>query len=64
MPVEITCGLLKKKMEENGGSSGKMFLIDGYPRNLDNLEGWINIMGDSVEVPFIVTMDAEEETMI
>ena len=25
-----------------------LFLIDGFPRNADNLEGWDKIVGDSV----------------
>jgi UMP-CMP kinase len=39
VPVEITCQLLKKGMEKNGWDK-KYFLIDGFPRNLDNEEGW------------------------
>lgn len=36
VPVAITCGLIKKAMELNGWASGK-FLVDGFPRNDDNL---------------------------
>lgn len=39
MPVEITLTLLVKKMVANGWS--RVFLIDGYPRNQDNLNGWL-----------------------
>ena len=28
-----------------------LFLIDGFPRNADNLEGWDKIVGDSVPPP-------------
>ncbi|PHJ19213.1 ump-cmp kinase [Cystoisospora suis] len=39
VPVEITLTLLLKKMVANGWS--RVFLIDGYPRNQDNLNGWL-----------------------
>jgi UMP-CMP kinase len=63
VPVEITCQLLKKGMEKHGWAA-KRFLIDGFPRNQDNFDGWTRVMGDIVEVPFILFMDADEETMI
>jgi UMP-CMP kinase len=63
VPVEITCQLLKKGMEKQGWIA-KRFLIDGFPRNQDNYDGWQRVMGDIVEVPFVLFMDADEETMI
>lgn len=63
VPVEITCQLLKKGMEKNGWAA-KRFLIDGFPRNQDNYDGWTRVIGDSVDVPFVLFMDADEETMI
>jgi UMP-CMP kinase len=32
VPVEITCGLIKKAMEKQGWAA-KKFLVDGFPRN-------------------------------
>lgn len=63
VPVEITCQLLKRGMEKHGWAS-KRFLIDGFPRNQDNYDGWQRAMGEIVEVPFILFMDADEDTMI
>lgn len=37
--------LIKKAMAASGGSK---FLIDGFPRNQNNLDGWFTTMGDSV----------------
>merc|ERR1712059_246108 len=37
VPVEITCSLLERAMTE---SEKNNFLIDGFPRNVNNLEGW------------------------
>ena len=36
VPVEITLNLIKKAMEQ---STANRFLIDGFPRNEDNLQG-------------------------
>ena len=63
VPVEITCQLLKKAMEREGWAA-KRFLIDGFPRNQDNFDGWAKVIGDSADVPFVVFMDADEDTMI
>lgn len=45
VPVEITVNLLKTAMEKKGWEKTK-FLIDGFPRNQENLEGWIKEMGN------------------
>ena len=63
VPVEITCQLLKKGMEKLGWNK-KSFLIDGFPRNQDNYDGWVRVLGDTVDVPFVVFLDADEDTMI
>jgi UMP-CMP kinase len=63
VPVEITCQLLRRGMEKQGWAE-KRFLIDGFPRNQDNYEGWQRAMGEIVDVPFILFMDADEDTMI
>eukprot|EP01006_Ploeotia_vitrea_P001622 TRINITY_DN105243_c0_g1_i1.p1 TRINITY_DN105243_c0_g1~~TRINITY_DN105243_c0_g1_i1.p1 ORF type:complete len:196 (-),score=28.62 TRINITY_DN105243_c0_g1_i1:137-703(-) len=38
VPLEITCGLLRKAMEANPNPKG--FLIDGYPRSIAQLEAF------------------------
>ena len=49
---------------EKHGWAAKKFVIDGFPRNQDNYDGWSRVMGDSVTVPHILFLDADEETMI
>ena len=49
---------------EKKGWAEKRFLIDGFPRNKDNYDGWMRVMGEIAEVPFILFMDADEETML
>jgi UMP-CMP kinase len=43
VPVEISLALLQNAMK---GADGKslVFLIDGFPRNFDNLKGWTRMM--------------------
>merc|ERR1712223_1946660 len=63
VPVAITVGLIKKAMEKNMGLGRDQFLIDGFPRNEDNLEGWNKIMADFAEVPFLLLLECTEEEM-
>jgi len=52
VPNEITLTLLKNAMEEVTRTTGKNnFLLDGFPRSLDNLEGWYEIFGRDAELP-------------
>ena len=49
---------------EKLGWGAKRYLIDGFPRNQDNFDGWERVIGDSVDMPFVVFVDADEDTMI
>jgi UMP-CMP kinase len=52
LPNEITVTLLQKAMETATRASGKInFLIDGFPRSIDNLEGWCEAFGRDEELP-------------
>ena len=52
VPNEITVTLLKNAMETATRSTGKInFLLDGFPRSLDNMEGWYEIFGREAELP-------------
>jgi len=44
VPVEISLALLQNAMREAEGNDSLVFLIDGFPRNFDNLEGWTRCM--------------------
>ena len=41
--------LIEKAMRLHGWEKSR-FLIDGFPRNTDNLQGWQDHMGDSVDL--------------
>lgn len=40
-----------------------MYLIDGFPRSEDNVQGWNEVMGDKVDLAAVVFFDADEHTM-
>jgi UMP-CMP kinase len=43
VPVDISLSLLRTAMEQTQGKS-LYYLVDGFPRNFDNLQGWTKIM--------------------
>jgi len=63
VPVEITVGLIKNAIDKNTKEGKTHFLVDGFPRNKDNLDGWEKTMGTSVEIPFVLFFDCPEEVM-
>jgi len=65
VPVEITCTLLENAMNKHMQEEGKFeFLIDGFPRNEDNLQGWAKQMGDKVDERFCFFFNCSEQTCI
>ncbi|CAG0918010.1 unnamed protein product [Notodromas monacha] len=61
VPVEITCELLHKAMKASGKHK---FLIDGFPRNEDNLSGWTKNMADKTVVKLVLCMDCSDDICI
>ena len=59
VPVEITVNLIKKAMQKAGWFD-KKFLIDGFPRNNDNYEGWISVMGEDTDMKFVLFLDCKQ----
>lgn len=43
VPVEITCSLIDRAMQTSENPHHR-FLIDGFPRNQDNLDGWNKVL--------------------
>ncbi|KAJ8676406.1 hypothetical protein QAD02_012193 [Eretmocerus hayati] len=60
VPVEITCSLIDRAMRESKSPHNK-FLVDGFPRNQDNLRGWTQEMSDKVDVNGVLFFDCSEE---
>ena len=59
VPVEVTCNLIKNAMQEAGWAE-KMFLVDGFPRNQDNYDGWERVMSEISEVIYCLHFDCDE----
>jgi len=55
VPVSISLALVKEAMERE--EEGSVFLIDGFPRNSENLEGWEEIMRGLVDVSCVLVYD-------
>ena len=62
VPVEITCSLLHKAMIKKGME--KKFLIDGFPRNLNNMNGWNKQMHAYTILKQVLFFETTEETML
>lgn len=62
VPIHITVNLIKKAMEKAGWEQ-KTFLIDGFPRSEDNVEGWHDVMADKVDFVGVIFFDADEACM-
>lgn len=61
VPVAITCSLLERAMKDSDKND---FLIDGFPRNEDNLTGWNEAMGDKVNLKFVLNFDCGQNACI
>ena len=61
VPVEVTCSLLEAAMTKSGKTK---FLIDGFPRNQDNLDGWERQMADKVDFQFVLFFNCAEDVCV
>jgi UMP-CMP kinase len=64
VPVVITVNLLKKAIQQHVAEHNKyFFLVDGFPRNQENLDGWSQVMGSLVTVQGVLFFDCPETVM-
>jgi UMP-CMP kinase len=61
VPAEVTVGLLRTAMEKSGSDK---FLVDGFPRDMDNLACWNKQMNDIADVQFLLFLDCPTEIMV
>ena len=57
VPVEISLGLLRTAIESKPWNR---YLIDGFPRNWDNLQGWNRLMTDVCDLEMVLCIDCNE----
>lgn len=60
VPVQITIDLLRQAMEKSGSNR---YLIDGFPRNWDNIRGWEAAMEESCHVEGVLFLDCPEDIL-
>ena len=46
------------------GWSSKNFIIDGFPRNKNNLHGWIKQMGPQISLPYVINIYVSKAVML
>lgn len=61
VPVEITIKLLYNAMVNSGAKS---FLVDGFPRNQDNIDGWNQVIGDKAVVLHCILLECPEDELM
>lgn len=62
VPANITCQLAKEEMNKKGKDN--IYLIDGFPRNTENLEGWYKVFESECVILGVLEIDCKEETCI
>lgn len=65
VPAEVTVRLLREAMEKTLKETGKnLFLIDGFPRDLGNLQCWEKEMSQIAETQFLLFLDCPHNIMV
>ena len=60
VPAKITCSLAKREMNSRGKEN--IYLIDGFPRNKENLDGWLEVFGEECIILAVIHLDCSDET--
>ncbi|EFA78190.1 UMP-CMP kinase [Heterostelium album PN500] len=60
VPSIVTVNLLKKAILSD---TTKNYLVDGFPRNEENNNSWVDTMKDLVDTKFVLFFDCPEEVM-
>lgn len=60
VPGEITCRLAKNAMDSVGGTKNT-YIIDGFPRNKENLEAWLKTFDGQCDIVAVVWLECKEE---
>jgi UMP-CMP kinase len=61
VPVEVTVNLIRKAMARSGATK---FLVDGFPRNFNNLEGWESVMAGAAAVDGVLYYEVGEDVLV
>jgi len=61
VPSDITVQLLQNAMEEE--KEKNKFVIDGFPRSIENKNAWDTLLGSTCTVEFVLYLDCPESVM-
>lgn len=65
VPADIVVKLVKARIESSVKKSGtKYFLLDGFPRNEDNVKTWAKVMGNSTRDNNMLYFKCTQENMM
>ena len=63
-PTKIVVKLLKNAMESITRTTGKNnFLLDGFPRSLDNMQGWYEVFGHDTILPTMLYFECPYDVL-
>lgn len=62
VPAFVTMELLRQAMEAE--CDVDTFLLDGFPRNKENMDGWFKEMGQETELLFVLFLKASDDVLI
>ena len=63
VPVVITVNLIKKAMVNHIARGKWLFLVDGFPRDEQNLSGWEEVMKGFAKVELVLYFECPERVM-
>ena len=64
LPNEITVTLIKNAIEAAVRTTGKTnFVLDGFPRSLSNLDGWLEVFGRDADLPKMLYFECPYEVL-
>lgn len=63
VPSEVTVGLLEQEMRRQGWEGGR-FLVDGFPRNMENYEAWDRQLAQTTRLAFCLVVECSEAVML
>merc|ERR1719410_2114383 len=63
VPAKVTVRLLQQAMAQAATEGKTHFLIDGFPRNMDNVTTWEAQVAAAADVRGVLFFDASEEAM-
>lgn len=62
VPSKIVVEELKKKILSLG--TQKIVMVDGFPRNQENINSWEEIVGNQIEVILLLYIEVRDQIMI